>query len=32
MTILDLDMSNENLEELKEATSEENILQTFLKN
>ena len=27
----DLDMSNENLEELQEATSEENILQTFLK-
>ena len=27
----DLDMSNENLEELHEATSEENILQTFLK-
>ena len=27
----DLDISNENLEELQEATSEENILQTFLK-
>lgn len=27
----DLDMSNENLEELHEASSEENILQTFLK-
>ena len=27
----DLDISNENLEELHEATSEENILQTFLK-
>ena len=27
----DLDISNENLEELREATSEENILQTFLK-
>ena len=27
----DLDISNENLEELQEATSEDNILQTFLK-
>ena len=27
----DLDMSNENLNELQEGTSEENILQPFLK-
>ena len=27
----DLDKSNKNLEEVQEATSEENILQTFLK-